>query len=1232
MRLTQRILARRADAAAQEAEGARASTDRRVSHLESTLRQRTRELEDLRQLVDGLLRWKASLERPSCRPAPASPGSPGGSFASAVSEDSGSGAGDDGNGGRDELVPVARPLALASPAVAARARHVPSLWSQGVWGPSSALATHIPLLEAPGPWYPAVGEQPTLTFMADFDEGDSETTEPEAESSCSDREEVEASRTGPHGGKPRHAEVGTLERTHLLECSELGWWSDDDEIEVYMTDGMWDAIRAGEPAVVPGSQREPAWMPMVGDLGGGEGGGSGQEEHQLGGGGRPTGRQPIPSRRLHDYVISDDDADLDPELICQVCGSGGQAHKLLICDYGRGTDEACELGWHLDCLRPPLAGIPAGDWICPRHSQDRRQGAPRGGHGGAGVLGVAVPRRRRSGAHPATCRAGAGAGTDTRPVGVAAAAGVAPGAQGTGEAGTEGHAAAQEAEKVEAEAGQGDGNDAPEDTSGEDIGDGLSVEELSSSDSDSEYGSENDAAEEEGSEGTVVSSGLDEEPTDGTQRPATPHQRPTLPPRESKVWADRNLLEWLQHGKLETDPLQDMASNARELGRIRKKARRCRWAEGRLEKYNTRARIYVRVARLEERGGYLARVHGLAHQGAAKTYGILSRQVYWDNMYDDVKEYVRRCPQCSRQKQVLFRSHQLKPLPQVPLWGRVHVDLMGPYRKTKHGARYIILAIDSWSKWVEVGVLAKKGSAETARFFWEQFITRYGNPKVCLTDRGKEWQGEFEALLSRQGIRHTQTAAYRPQTNGLAERMVGVMVAALRKMVNDHQDDWDEYVHQVALAHRAAPHSSTGVSPALAVYTQEIRVGGEGAAGDPATATDEAEEGELGAEEGDWAPEDHQSLAERGQAAERLALGVGRRLDQAKERNARQFAARHLTNKVRGPGPTQQEGPPPKKSKKVEAADDETEPPSEGSEPTGTAGGKGKGTQEEGTEAVSRGPGPSVVTPDPTARGEGLQRQRLGVPRREGSAQGSGAAAAEGMAGPSGGRSVLREVQATQDRPTPPAERARHTGMGGGENRQGQPGEGALGLAGARRQAAGPDAVEGPALWDRVDRGQSVPRRARPGGSGVLRGHLVPAAQSGVSEGTTGFAGAPAAGQQEEPRDSRGRAKEAAREAARDSTPRRPGAAQRTPQTAAPAPQPVVLVSDDELPHVPPLPEGMLVYRLKKKKNKLTDDREGPYRFHAWNREGTLAMVLDGRGTAFTIPLNNLYYPSEYRR
>ena len=52
----------------------------------------------------------------------------------------------------------------------------------------------------------------------------------------------------------------------------------------------------------------------------------------------------------------------NPDLLpyaCEVCGSGDREERLLLCD-------ACDLGYHMECLVPPLTTIPRGRWYCPQ--------------------------------------------------------------------------------------------------------------------------------------------------------------------------------------------------------------------------------------------------------------------------------------------------------------------------------------------------------------------------------------------------------------------------------------------------------------------------------------------------------------------------------------------------------------------------------------------------------------------------------------------------------------------------------------------------------------------------------------------------------------------------------------------------------------------------------------------------------------------------------------------------
>ncbi|BBN02223.1 hypothetical protein Mp_2g13720 [Marchantia polymorpha subsp. ruderalis] len=60
------------------------------------------------------------------------------------------------------------------------------------------------------------------------------------------------------------------------------------------------------------------------------------------------------------------DGTMDPSLAivraglrCMLCGSAGQAARMLVCDR-------CSRGWHMSCLTPPINVIPAGRWVCPR--------------------------------------------------------------------------------------------------------------------------------------------------------------------------------------------------------------------------------------------------------------------------------------------------------------------------------------------------------------------------------------------------------------------------------------------------------------------------------------------------------------------------------------------------------------------------------------------------------------------------------------------------------------------------------------------------------------------------------------------------------------------------------------------------------------------------------------------------------------------------------------------------
>lgn len=52
--------------------------------------------------------------------------------------------------------------------------------------------------------------------------------------------------------------------------------------------------------------------------------------------------------------IDDDDSDVT---LCEICSHGDREDRMLLCDD-------CNLGYHMDCLNPPLTDVPTGSWYC----------------------------------------------------------------------------------------------------------------------------------------------------------------------------------------------------------------------------------------------------------------------------------------------------------------------------------------------------------------------------------------------------------------------------------------------------------------------------------------------------------------------------------------------------------------------------------------------------------------------------------------------------------------------------------------------------------------------------------------------------------------------------------------------------------------------------------------------------------------------------------------------------
>ena len=152
------------------------------------------------------------------------------------------------------------------------------------------------------------------------------------------------------------------------------------------------------------------------------------------------------------------------------------------------------------------------------------------------------------------------------------------------------------------------------------------------------------------------------------------------------------------------------------------------------------------------------------------------------------------------------------------------MDILGPLPIGKGQCKFIIVAVDYFTKWAEAEPLAPITEQKISNFVWRAVIYRFCIPRVLVSDNEKQFDNsKFRDFCAELEIKNYYSSPAHPQSNGQAEVTIRTLKDALKTKLEDLKGNWVEYFPEVLWAYWTTQKSATRETPfALAFGTEAV--------------------------------------------------------------------------------------------------------------------------------------------------------------------------------------------------------------------------------------------------------------------------------------------------------------------------------------------------------------------------------------------------------------------------
>ena len=155
----------------------------------------------------------------------------------------------------------------------------------------------------------------------------------------------------------------------------------------------------------------------------------------------------------------------------------------------------------------------------------------------------------------------------------------------------------------------------------------------------------------------------------------------------------------------------------------------------------------------------------------------------------------------------------------------VAVDLLGTLPETSVGNKYILVAGDYFTKWMEVYTIPNQEATTVAQKLVKEMFCRFSPPEALHSDQGQQFESTLVAQICQLlHIKKTCTTPYHPQSDGLIERFNRTLLNLLSTWMSTLSNNWDDSLKELCMAYNTSVQSTTGYTPFFLMFGREAHL------------------------------------------------------------------------------------------------------------------------------------------------------------------------------------------------------------------------------------------------------------------------------------------------------------------------------------------------------------------------------------------------------------------------